>query len=53
MPFGVTNALATFYDLINDVLYEYLNDFFVVYLDDIVIYSQLLDDHVNHLRKVF
>jgi len=37
-PFGLTNAPATFYNLMNDVLYEYLDGFCVVYLDDIVIY---------------
>ncbi|KAL2923900.1 Retrovirus-related Pol polyprotein from transposon 17.6 [Bienertia sinuspersici] len=53
MPFGLTNAPATFCNLMNDVLYEYLDRFCVVYLDDIVVYSQTLDDHVQHLRMVF
>lgn len=49
MSFELTNALATFYNLMNGVLFEYLDDFIVVYLDDIVIYSQTLDEHVKHL----
>ena len=53
MPFGLTNAPATFCNLMNDVLYEFLDQFVVVYLDDIVVYSETLVDHVNHLRKVF
>jgi len=53
MPFGLTSAPTTFYNLMNDVLYEYLDDFCVVYLDDIVIYSQSLEEHVVHLGKGF
>ena len=53
MPFGLTNALAMFYNLMNDVLYEFLDRFVVVYLDDIVVYSEKLDEHENHLRLVF
>lgn len=37
----------------NDVLYEFLDDFVVVCLDDIVIYSSTLEEHLQHLRKVF
>lgn len=39
MPFSLTNALATFYNLMNDVLHEFLDSFVVLYLNDIVIYS--------------
>ena len=53
MPFGLTNAPATFYNLMNDVLFDYLDAFLVVYLDDIVVYSQTLNEHEMHLRKVF
>ncbi|CAH9148831.1 unnamed protein product [Cuscuta epithymum] len=52
MPFGLTNAPATFCNLMNDVLYEYLDLFVVVYLDDIVVYSNSVEDHIVHLRKV-
>ena len=39
MPFGQTNALGRFCNLMNNVLFDYLDDFVVVYLDDIVICS--------------
>ena len=52
MPFGLTNALATFSNLMNDVFYEFVDRFIVVYLDDIVVYSESLEDHLKHLRKV-
>lgn len=40
IPFGLTNTLAIFQWMINNVLWEYLNVFVVVYLDDILIYSE-------------
>jgi hypothetical protein len=52
MPFSVTNSTTTFYNLINDVLYEFLDEFVVVYLDNIVIFSRNMDGHVVHLDKV-
>jgi hypothetical protein len=53
MPFGLTNALATFCTLMNDIFRERLDDFVVVYIDDIVIYSSSLEEHAEHLHKVF
>jgi hypothetical protein len=53
MPFGFTNAPATFCTLVNDIFRDWLDDFVVVYIDDILIYSGSLDKHVEHLRKVF
>ncbi|XP_075079357.1 uncharacterized protein LOC107827306 [Nicotiana tabacum] len=52
MPFGLTNAPATFCTLMNQVFREYIDEFVVVYLDDIVVYSQTLEEHLMHLRKV-
>lgn len=52
MLFGLTNALTTFCNLMNDMIYEFLDDFMVMYLDEIVVYSTSIEDHVVHLSRV-
>ncbi|WMV33257.1 hypothetical protein MTR67_026642 [Solanum verrucosum] len=49
MSFGLTNALATFVDLINRVFRQYLDMFVIVFINDILIYSRSEDEHVDHL----
>jgi len=39
MPFGVTNALAIFMDLMNQVFSPLMDRFVVVFINDILIYS--------------
>ena len=50
LPFGLSNAPATFQAYINSILAENLDVFVIVYLDDILIYSENPRDHVNHVR---
>ena len=52
IPLCLTNSLATFCDLMNDVFYEFVDPLVVVYLNDIIIYSESLEDHLEHFRKV-
>jgi len=52
IPFGLTNAPATFQAYINNVLREYIDIFVCVYIDDILIYSRTIEEHVEHVRKV-
>lgn len=52
MPFGLTNAPATFQNFINDIFRNELDYFVVAYLDDILIYSNDLTNHIQHVSKV-
>jgi hypothetical protein len=53
MHFGFTNALPTFSTLMNDIFQEWLDDFVVVYIDNIFVYNNSMEEHVEHLWKVF
>ena len=52
MTFGLTNAPATFMDLMNRVFRSYVDQFFVVFIDDILVYSKDWENHDTHLRVV-
>ena len=52
MPFGLTNTLAAFMDLMRRVFQPYLDHFVVFFVDDILIYSQTEEEHEDHLRIV-
>jgi hypothetical protein len=52
LPFGLTNSLATFQSLMNNVLAEFLRKFVMVFFDDILIYSPTMDEHIHHLTTV-
>ena len=49
---GLTNAPATFMDLMNRVFHEYLDHFVIVFIDDILIYSKSQEEYEKHLRIV-
>ena len=54
MPFGLANAPATFQTLMNRVFKRFIDaGWLIVYLDDIVIFSQTLMEHLEHLQQVF
>ncbi|XP_040945805.1 uncharacterized protein [Gossypium hirsutum] len=52
MQFELTNAPVAFIDMIKYVLHSYLDQFVMVFIDDILVYSQLEDEHDEHLRLI-
>ena len=52
IPFELTNALAAFMDLMNQVFHPYLDQFVIVFIDDILVYSKNAEEHAFHLKVV-
>jgi len=52
MPFGLTNAPAAFQRFVNTVFADMLDVCVVVYLDDILIYSEDMESHQQHVWEV-
>lgn len=57
MPLGLTNTPAVFQVLVSDVLWYMLNKLLFGYIDDILISSEMEEEHVQHvwlvLRRLF
>ena len=53
MPFGLSNAPATFQRLMENCLGELNLTWCLIYLDDIVVFSKNETDHLTRLRAVF
>jgi hypothetical protein len=45
MPFGLSNAPATFHNMMNHIFRDLLDLGLIVYLDDILIYAERVEEH--------
>jgi len=53
MFFGMTNSLATFQTIINDIFRNLIAEgIVVVYLDDILIFTKMKEEHVQAVQQV-
>ena len=52
LPFGMSNAPATFMRMMNGIFADGLDQFVQTFLDDILVYSDDIDSHLDHLRSV-
>jgi transposase InsO family protein len=52
LPFGLTNGVAGYQRRVNFVLAKYLDKFVLVYLDDVLIFSETLEEHTEHVTAV-
>ena len=52
MPFGLINAPVAFMVMMNKVFHGYLDKFVIVFIDDILVNSDMEEEHAEHLRVV-
>jgi hypothetical protein len=53
IPFGLTNAPATFQALMNNILRPFLRRSMLVFFGNILIYSPSWSEHLHHVNLVF
>jgi len=52
MPFSLTNASMAFQRFMNNIFSDLLDVCAVIYLDDILIYSNNMSEHHQHVKEV-
>ena len=52
LPFGLTNAPASFQRLLEHVLRDYIAKFVILYIDVMLILSTSFEDHLSHVTQV-
>jgi hypothetical protein len=50
LPMGLCNSPGVFMQLMNDIFREFLGQSVLVFLDDIIVYSNSIEEHEQHVR---
>lgn len=53
VPFGLINVVATFQRDMNVVFNDIIGTITWVYLDYLIIYSKIVNKHIDHLHEIF
>ena len=53
MPFGLCNTPAIFQRLMQNCLSKLNLIFCLIYLDDVIVFSQMAEEHLHRLHAVF
>ena len=53
MPFGLCNAPATFQWLMQTCMGELNLIYCLIYLDDLIVFSQIVEEHLHQLHVIF
>ena len=53
MPFGLCNSLATFQQIMQNCMGELNFIYCLIYLDDLIVFSQMAEEHLHQLHVVF
>lgn len=52
MSFGMTNDFSLFMDCMNRTFMPFLDKFVVVFINDILIYSQIIKEHISTMLSI-
>ncbi|CAI7735343.1 unnamed protein product, partial [Closterium sp. NIES-54] len=52
LPFGLTNAPATFQGMMQSIFNYFIDNFLVAFIDDLLVYSRTREEHLKHLELV-
>ncbi len=52
VPFELCNASSMFTSFMTSNFHENLNEFVIINIDDILVYSKIVKEHVEHLEYV-
>jgi hypothetical protein len=50
--FGLTNVLAMYIRLVNNLLRKYLDNYYIAYLDNILIFTETFEEHIKIVQEI-